>query len=86
MPSVSQPDWVLARRRSVGERVRELRLWRNLSQEKLAEKCGADRQTVNRIENGHQAPGLDTLIRIAAALGAPLPDLMQEPGSTLPSE
>ncbi|NUH35241.1 helix-turn-helix transcriptional regulator [Streptomyces samsunensis] len=50
-----------------------------------AEECGMDRQTVNRIENAHQAPGLDTLIRVAEALAVSLPDLVQEPGSVLPS-
>ncbi|WP_413799931.1 helix-turn-helix domain-containing protein [Streptomyces iranensis] len=43
------------------------------------------RQAVNRIEQGHQAPGLDTLLRIGAALPVSLPDLVQKPGSVLPS-
>ncbi|MFE2448315.1 helix-turn-helix domain-containing protein [Streptomyces melanosporofaciens] len=61
MPSAPPPDWTLARRRAVGDRIRELRTWRNLTQEKLAEKCDMDRRSVNRIEQGYQAPGLDTL-------------------------
>ncbi|MBB4781276.1 helix-turn-helix domain-containing protein [Streptomyces rapamycinicus] len=71
------PDWILARRRAVGDRIRELWTWRNLTQEKLAEKCDMDRQSVNRIEQGHQAPGLDTLIRIGEALSVPLADLVR---------
>lgn len=68
MPTAPVPDWVLARRRAIGARIREVRRDRRLSQEKLAELAGIDRQSVNRIEQGHQSPVLDNLIRVAAAL------------------
>lgn len=77
MPSAPPPDWVLARRRAVGVRIREARLWRNLTQEKLAELAGLDRPAVNRIEQGHASPLLDSLIVIAEALDAPLADLVR---------
>ncbi|MEU1800923.1 helix-turn-helix transcriptional regulator [Streptomyces sp. NPDC019937] len=77
MPSAPPPDWILARRRACGDRLRELRTWRNLTQEKLAERAEMDRQAMNRIEQGHQAPSLDTLIRIADALGVPLAELVR---------
>ena len=35
-----------------------------------------DRQAINRIEQGHQSPLLDNLIRIADALGVPLAELV----------
>jgi len=69
------PAWVLARRRAVGDRIREIRKTRKLSQEKLAELAGMDRQSVNRIEQGHQAVGLDNLIQLLAALQASFADL-----------
>ncbi|MEU5608476.1 helix-turn-helix transcriptional regulator [Streptomyces sparsogenes] len=78
MPSAPPPDWVLARRRAVGDRIRELRTWRNLTQERLAERADMDRQAVNRIEQAHQAPGLDSLIRIAEALDVPLAELVRD--------
>lgn len=71
------PDWVLARRRVIGARIREARLYANLTQEKLAELAGMDRQSVNRIEQGHASPLLDNLIRLADALGTPLADLVR---------
>ncbi|WP_442818737.1 helix-turn-helix domain-containing protein [Streptomyces sp. NBC_01320] len=37
-----------------------------------------DRATYNRIEQGHSAPLLDSLILIADALGVPLADLVRE--------
>lgn len=42
--------------------------WRTasgMSQHVLARKAGIDRKTVNRIENGHFSPSLDTLVRLA---------------------
>ncbi|MFJ8784941.1 helix-turn-helix transcriptional regulator [Streptomyces sp. NPDC102476] len=68
MPSVPPPDWVLVRRRALGDRIREVRRERKLSQERLAELAGLDRQAVNRIEQGHQSPVLDNLIRLAVVL------------------
>ena len=75
--SAPPPDWVLARRRVTGARIREARLYANLTQEKLAELAGMDRQAVNRIEQGHASPLLDNLIRLADALGVPLADLVR---------
>ncbi|MFE7232576.1 helix-turn-helix domain-containing protein [Streptomyces sp. NPDC057596] len=76
-PSDSQPDWVIARRRAIGDRIRAARLHANLTQERLAEQAGMDRQAVNRIEQGHTSPKIDTLIRLAAAIDVPLADLVQ---------
>lgn len=77
MPSASPPDWVIARRRAIGEHIREARLYANLTQERLAELAGMDRQAINRIENGHQAALIDNLIRIADALDVPLANLVR---------
>jgi len=38
------------------------------SQQALADLCDVDRKTINRIENGHFSPNLDTLVRIFDAL------------------
>lgn len=77
MPSAPPPDWVLARRRVIGDHIRDARLEANLTQEKLAELAGMDRQSINRIEQGHQAALIDNLIRIADALAVPLADLVR---------
>ncbi|MDF2261428.1 helix-turn-helix transcriptional regulator [Streptantibioticus ferralitis] len=47
---------MLQRRRVIGTRVRDARLHRNLTQERLAERVGLDRKTVNRLELGHIPP------------------------------
>jgi transcriptional regulator with XRE-family HTH domain len=77
VPSATPPDWILQRRRIVGDRIRDARLHANLTQEKLAELAGMDRQTINRIEQGHASPRLDNLFRIADALNVPLADLVR---------
>jgi transcriptional regulator with XRE-family HTH domain len=77
VPSAPPPDWVLVRRRAIGDHIRSARLHANLSQERLAELAGMDRQAINRIEQGHQSPILDNLLRIADALDIPLADLVR---------
>jgi putative transcriptional regulator len=52
----------------LAERLGELRIERDLSQAKLAEFAGVDRKTINRIENGHFSPALDTIVRLSVAL------------------
>lgn len=41
-------------------------------------RSGIDRPSVVRIEQGQQSPTVDTLIRIAAAIGISLSDLVGE--------
>jgi transcriptional regulator with XRE-family HTH domain len=52
----------------LGERLRAVRLARNLSQQKLAEEAGVGRMTVQRLEEGGST-SLTSLIRILRALG-----------------
>ncbi|WP_406365329.1 helix-turn-helix domain-containing protein [Streptomyces sp. NBC_00645] len=77
MPSAApQPEWVVAQRRAIGERIRATRLRERLTQETVALDSGIDRPSIVRIEQGQQSPTLDTLIRIADAIGVPLADLV----------
>lgn len=76
MPSDALPDWVLTRRRAIGDSIRAVRTARRLSQEKLGELTGLDRKTVNRIEQATHATSIDHLLLIADALGVPLRDLV----------
>ena len=56
-------------RKVLAERLYELRTEADLSQARLAEIAGVDRKTINRIENGHFSPALDTIVRLSVALG-----------------
>ena len=52
-----------------GKRLRELRQMRNITQEQLADMADISRVMVGRYETTDQLPALDTLVRIADALG-----------------
>lgn len=52
----------------VANQLRKLRIKSNLSQEDLATRAGIDRKTINRIENGHFSPTLDTITRLCVVL------------------
>ena len=58
-----------------GERVRELRRARGLSQEELAFKAGVHRTYLGGIEQGTRNPALNNIAAIAKALGVSLPEL-----------
>jgi DNA-binding XRE family transcriptional regulator len=53
---------------TLAETIYERRIELEFSQETLGKIIGVDRKTINRIENGHFSPNLDTLVRIFAAL------------------
>lgn len=76
--SVPPPDWVIARRRAIGDQIRAARLHANLTQEAVAERAGMDRAAYNRIEQGHSAALIDTLTLIADAINVPLADLVRQ--------
>lgn len=78
MPTDPLPDWVPARRRLIGDRIRAARTNRHLTQEALAATAGLDRKTINRIEQAANSPLLDHLLLIADALHVPLADLVRE--------
>lgn len=61
---------------TIGERVRQVRTDRGLSQPQLAELAGTTETTLSRIENGRVSPTLDTLINIARALDVRVGDLI----------
>jgi len=57
--------------------VRELREKRSLSQTKLAELAGLNRNYVGDVERGRRNPCLDNIIRIAEALNVPPSELFR---------
>jgi transcriptional regulator with XRE-family HTH domain len=67
---------------SLGVRIKALRMERQLQQRQLAEKAELTPSMVSQIESGRLTPSLNTLGRIAAALGVPIATLFdgQTPG------
>jgi transcriptional regulator with XRE-family HTH domain len=78
VPRPTPPDErVIVRRRQVGAQIRRVREHHNLTQQDVCGRSGIDIATYSRIEQGHASPLLDTLIRIADAIGVELADLVR---------
>ena len=52
----------------VATELRKQRIKAELSQYELAQRAGIDRKTINRIENEHFSPTLDTITRLCVVL------------------
>ena len=68
---------VVAIKKAFGDRVREVRLSRGVSQERLALKSGINRVYMGRIERGKQSVGLVNICKIAEALNVPPAALLE---------
>lgn len=60
---------------ALGDRLRELRLHRGLSQEELAHIADLDRTYVSGVERGQRNVGLDNVYKLASALSVEVSDL-----------
>lgn len=59
---------------------------RGLSQQGLADASGVNKATINQIERGRRSPNLETLDKLAAALGVEVADLLPKAQAPLPLE
>ena len=55
----------------LGQRIRELRLAAGLTQAELARRTGIHRPNIARVEAGRHTPSLETIARLANAIGVP---------------
>ena len=62
----------------IGVTIRTFRLQRSLSQGDIEKRTGLLRCYLSRVENGHTVPSLETLTKIAQALGLPLAHFFTE--------
>ncbi len=56
---------------NVGNRLRELREEKKLTQGDIEKRTGLVRPYISRVENNHSVPNIDTLERMARALEVP---------------
>jgi transcriptional regulator with XRE-family HTH domain len=77
VPREPDPDWIIEQRRRVGDRVREQRLYANLTQEGLRDASGVERLTIQRIESGATDARISWLLRIARALDVHVTELLR---------
>ncbi len=71
--------------RTIGKRVRLLRLTRELTQADLAQAAGMSRSFVSLIEHGSHGIDIVRLYHLAAALRVPLTDLLRSTAPDQPS-
>jgi transcriptional regulator with XRE-family HTH domain len=62
----------------IGERLRELREEKKLTQGDVEKRSGMLRVYVSRIENGHSIPSVETLEKFVRALEVPMYQLLYE--------
>ena len=62
----------------IGDRLRELRSGKKLSQGDIEKRTGLLRCYISRVENGHTVPAIETLEKIARALEVPLYQLFYD--------
>lgn len=62
----------------LGQRLRQLRLEAGLTQAELAKRTGIHRPNIARVEAGRHTPSLETLARLAAAIGVPTTRVLSE--------
>jgi transcriptional regulator with XRE-family HTH domain len=62
----------------IGDRLRELREGKKLSQGDIEKRTGLLRCYISRVENGHTIPAIETLEKLARALEVPLYQLFYE--------
>jgi putative transcriptional regulator len=60
---------------NLGNRIRDVRLLRGLTQQSLAQAVGVTRQTIIAVEKGTTRPSVELALKLAHVLGTPLPEL-----------
>jgi DNA-binding XRE family transcriptional regulator len=61
----------------LGARLRELRVAAGLTQAELARRTGIHRPNIARVEAGRHTPSLETLARLASAIGVPTTSVLE---------
>lgn len=61
-----------------GERIRELRHLKAISQEELATLAGVHRTYIGMVERGEKNVTIVTMLRLAEALGVPATELIKD--------
>lgn len=66
----------------IGERLKELREQKRLSQGDIEKRTGLLRCYISRVENGHTVPAVETLEKLARAMGIPMYRIFYEGDKT----
>ena len=72
--------------KTLGQKIREYRLKRGMTQEELAEKLFSSKSTISEYENNKIDIKISILREIAKVLGTPLPHLLSEEDDDIDDE
>lgn len=64
--------------KAIGERIKEIRIKKNLTQEHVAETCDVSPQHISNIENGKTKLSLGLLVQIANCLNVSVDELLSD--------
>ena len=78
LKNTDKDDFLIA----LGEKIKSIRKGKGMSQAELANICGKDRQSLERVENGRINPTIHYLKVIADGLGVNLKDLLDSETSS----
>ena len=67
----------------IGDRLKELREAKDLSQDDIEKRTGLLRCYISRVENNHTVPAVDTLEKLARGLGVPMYQLFHAGAASL---
>ena len=73
-------------KKTLGQKIREYRLKRGMTQEELAEKLVSSKSTISEYENNKIDIKISILREIAKVLGTPLPHLLSEEDDDIDDE
>jgi transcriptional regulator with XRE-family HTH domain len=68
---------------TVADRLKQIRLKRNYSQDFLAKKLGVTQKAYSKIENNETRLNVETLVRLAEILETPVGDFFQDAGKPI---
>lgn len=69
---------------NIGEKLRRLRLQRNLTQEEMANRCELSKGFISQVERDQASPSIATLTDMLEALGSNLKEFFSESGDEKP--
>lgn len=81
MSAVPRPAQILL----VGQKIRQIRKSRHLTQSDLAGRIGVTQSDLSRMENGEYKVGLDTLFKILQVFEMSMSGFFEEPAAVPPS-
>jgi transcriptional regulator with XRE-family HTH domain len=78
-PPDAAPDALSTVLEQVGERLRKVRVQREITLVELSDRTGISKSTLSRLENGQRRPTLELLLSLAQTYRVPLDDLVGAP-------